>query len=217
MPRLTGMPCLTGLSRLACKPRRRDVARRRRVTLFIGAPRPARVPRCISRSHSTRGSDLGGLSRPCAVEERGSVLVMVPAAVLILVILGSIAVDSGATFLGQRELAQAAQTAAENATDEVSPGSFYGSGTIELDPTRATQVADASVAAQVLSGVELDGPVRVQVAGQQVCVTLSGRVPVIFGSVLPGVARWTAVSAHSTATAAGTLSPNRVPTTALCS
>lgn len=139
--------------------------------------------------------------------------VLVPAAVLIILILGSIAVDSGAAFLGQRELAQASQTAAEDATGQLSASSFYGGGQVSLDPTAAAEVADASVAAQVLSGVNLDGPTKVTVAGSQVCVSLTGRVPVIFGSAIPGVARWIAVSAHSTATAAGTLGPGLLPQT----
>ncbi len=140
--------------------------------------------------------------------EAGSVLVLVPAAVLILMVLGTIAVDSGAVFLGQRELANAAQTAAEDATHQLGTSTFYGSGDITLVPGQAAQVADASLAAQVLGGVTLDGLPQVVVSGAQVCVSLTGRVPVVFGAALPGVGRWTEVHAHSTATATGTLGPS---------
>ncbi|MGH9131611.1 MAG: hypothetical protein ACRDWV_08060 [Acidimicrobiales bacterium] len=139
--------------------------------------------------------------------ETGSVLVLVPAAVLILAVLAAIVIDAGSAFLGQRELAQAAQTAAEDATNQLATGSFYGSGTVSVDPETATQVADASVAAQVLSGITLDGPAQVSVSGAQVCVALAGRVPVVFGGALPGVGRWIQIHAHSTATAATTAPP----------
>jgi hypothetical protein len=148
-------------------------------------------------------------------DEQGSALFLVPAAVAILAVLGAIALNAGAVFLGQHQLATDAQTAAEDATGQLNSFAFYHSGTLSLDPATATRVADASIAAQTLSSVRLDGPLRVTVHGAQVCVSLTGKVPLIFGAGLPGVSRWISVSAHSTATAAGYLGPRVAPRT-LC-
>ncbi len=151
----------------------------------------------------------------CRRDEQGSALFLVPAAVLVLAVLGAIAVNAGAAFLAQHELAIDAQTAAENATGQLAASAFYHRGALVVDRATATRVAEASIGAQSLSGVRLDGPVRVTVRGAQVCVSLTGKVPVIFGARLPGVTRWIAVSAHSTATAAGYLGSS-VPPRTLC-
>lgn len=135
--------------------------------------------------------------------ETGSALILVPAAVLVLVVLAAIAVDSAAVFLGQRQLAEAAATAATDAAGAVSQPTFYQTGTITLDPSEAQRLADASIAGQDLHAVKLAGSIRVTVSGRQVCVSLTGEVPVIFGRALPGIPRVTTVHATATATAAG--------------
>lgn len=138
-----------------------------------------------------------------------------PAAVLVLVVLGAIAVDSAAVYLGQHQLAGAAQSAATDATAALAPASFYGGGTVTLDPARARQLALDSVGAEDLQGVRLAGPAVVQVLGRQVCVSLVGTVQEIFGRALPGMPGSTTVRARATATAAGDLGPV-VPHRALC-
>jgi hypothetical protein len=71
------------------------------------------------------------------------------------------------------------------------------------------------VAAQNLHGVTLTGAVRVIVVGRQVCVSISGQVPLIFGRALPGVPRAIAVHATAVATAAGDHGAT-VPSSAIC-
>ncbi len=199
----------------------------RRVTATRNGDGSSAPPWTIPVGRGAQGRRGGGVRRGAGVRrgsqtcgkvgrgEGGKVMVLVPASVLVLAILGAISVDSGAGFLAQRQLAQAAQSAAEDATGQVATSGFYQTGAVALDPSRAAQVARASVAAQSLSGVKLQAPIRVQVQGAQVCVSLVGRAPVVFGAALPGVPRWITVSAHSTATAAGYLGP-RVPARALC-
>lgn len=136
-------------------------------------------------------------------EERASVLLLVPAAVLVLVVLAAVAVDSAAVFLGQRDLANAAAAAATDATSAISQSAFYDQGVVELDPAAAREVVDASLASQDLHGVALRWPPEVQVSGAQVCVALSGTVQPIFGRAFPRLVRPVAVSARATATAAG--------------
>jgi uncharacterized membrane protein len=130
-------------------------------------------------------------------------LILVPTLVLVLVVLAAIAVDSAVVFLGQRQLGDAAAAAAKDAASALSDPSFYRAGSVSLDPTVARRVADASVAAQDRSGVSIDGPVDVQVAGRQVCVSLTGHVEAIFGRAIPGVPHATTVRARATASAAG--------------
>jgi hypothetical protein len=131
------------------------------------------------------------------------VLLLVPAAVLVLVVLASIAIDSAAAFLGQRELANAATAAARDAATAISDSRFYGGGVVAVDPLQADRVARASIAARDMRGVTLSEPVSVTVAGRQVCVSLTGRVERIVARSLPGVPARVTVRARSTATAAG--------------
>ena len=139
--------------------------------------------------------------------QRGSALVLVPAAVLVLVILGAIAVDLSVVFLGQRELANAAAAAANDAaTAAISKEAFYrgrgdrAPGRIEVDEEGARQVARRVLSAQAPRGVTVTG-VDVRAPGSQVCVTLEGRVDHLFAKAIPGVPRSTAVRTRASASA----------------
>jgi Flp pilus assembly protein TadG len=123
--------------------------------------------------------------------ERGSALMLMPAGVLVLIILGAIAVDFTVVFLAQRELANAAAAAANDAaTAALSESAFYGAGQLELDPTRAREEVVASFgrrAANVVEGqvtsVQVD-----DVDGQAVQVTVRAQasVDLIFSPAIPG-------------------------------
>lgn len=141
-------------------------------------------------------------------------LLLVPAAVLVLVVLGAIAVDFSLAFLGQRELTGAAAAAANDAAAAaVSDAAFYGSGEgpIVLDPARAEAVASDAVGRRRSGGVDVTS-VAVRVVGAQVCVTVVGEVPYIFAPVVPGVPRRAVVRGQAVATAvlgpAGTEAPS---------
>ena len=132
--------------------------------------------------------------------ERGSVLMLVPAAILVLVILGSIAVDSSLAFLGQRALnnftSDAANSAASAALD---PAAFYTSGRIVIDPQRADDIA-ATLAQHVGGGVR-DLSFTVTTSANAVTVTAVGTVDDLFAHAIPGVRHSWKVRATSTATA----------------
>jgi hypothetical protein len=147
--------------------------------------------------------------------DAGSALLLVPAALLVLVVLGAVCVDSAAVFLGQRQLSNAAAAAAADGASALSDPAFYRSGTVALDPSAAVQRVRASLDAQSLGGLQLAGPPVVAVAGRQVCVSLTGRVRRIFASALPGFARSTTVHATAVATAAGDRGPG-VPRALAC-
>jgi Flp pilus assembly protein TadG len=123
--------------------------------------------------------------------ERGSILMLMPAGVLVLIILGAIAVDFTVVFLAQRELANAAAAAANDAaTAGLSEAAFYDSGRLHVDPDRAREVALAAfdrraggVGDAHLTAVAVD-----EVGGEMVQVTVRAQasVDMIFSAGIPG-------------------------------
>jgi hypothetical protein len=149
----------------------------------------ARILRILARR-------LGGHSR----SERGSVLALVPAGFLVLLILGALAVDNGAAYLGQRELESNLQAAATDAAGAaVADGAFYGQGAVEIDPAQAAHVVCQDLAAQGASTL-LDTTVKMVVVGTAVFVQGHAEVAAVFGSRIPGFAR-RPISAEATAVA----------------
>ena len=112
--------------------------------------------------------------------ERGSVLLLVPAGLLVLLVLAAIAVDGAVVFLAQRELAGAAAAAANDAATGVDEGAFYA-GEVALDGGRAAETAVQAVAARRPHGVDVVGSPDVVVAGTTVTVVVAGRVRPPFG------------------------------------
>jgi Flp pilus assembly protein TadG len=148
------------------------------------------------------------------MRDRGSVLLLVPAAVLVLVVLGAIAVDSAVAFLGQREVSNAAAAAANDAaTAALSDRLFYSdAGALAIDPVRARVVARRAVAARLSRGVEVVAvDVEVGAGGEQVCVTVRGRVPYVFARGLPFVARQARVTGRAGAMAVAGDAPLALP------
>ena len=136
------------------------------------------------------------------VRERGSSLVLMPAAVLVLVVLAAICVDLAAVQLGQRELVVAAQAAANDAAaagfDE---HAFYDVGDVRLDRGAARRAAVASLAANApdASLVRL----VVDAAAAEVEVVVSSAVATVFARGLPGGPRSIAVHARAAAALGG--------------
>ena len=136
--------------------------------------------------------------------ERGSVLLLVPAGMLVLLILGAIAVDSAVVLLGQRELGSAVSAAANDAAAAAfADAPFYEGGAVQLDLSRAQQVAQQSFAARRPGGLELTRPLDVTIAGRQICVSAEATVRHVFSPSVPGLSRVTTVRAQSGATLAG--------------
>lgn len=147
---------------------------------------------------------------------------LVPAAVLVLVILGAIAVDLSVAFLGQRELANmAAASANDAATAALSKATFYqgrgGSapGAIELDERLARETVARVLSAQAPSGVTVTG-FDVKAPGSQVCVTVDGRVEYLFAKAIPGLPHGMTVRGRAAATAVPGPAGSPVPTRSSC-
>ena len=104
-----------------------------------------------------------------------------------LIVLGALAVDSAAVFLGQRQLGDAAAAAANDAAGAaVDNGTFYRSGVVALDPAMAGRVVCETLNAQA-SGNLSHLEVAVAVNGNAVGVRASAQVSTVFGHALPGV------------------------------
>lgn len=128
-------------------------------------------------------------------DDGGSVLMLMPAAVLVVVLLGALAVDQAVVFGGQRELVTAAQRAANDAVAlGVAVEDLRAEGVVRVDPARvdrAVSLALADVEGLVASSWERRGDV--------VVVRVVRRVPVVFAGAIPGVERSRQVTATATA------------------
>jgi hypothetical protein len=141
------------------------------------------------------------------------VLLLFPAAVLIVVVLAAIAVDSAIVFLGQREVASAVSAAANDAAGEgVGNRAFYEGGRIDLDPPTVRRLAADQVAAALdggrFAGRQVDGavaPATTPGGPPVVRVRASASVSSLFAAALPGDA------GHVRVTASATGSPHQGP------
>lgn len=127
--------------------------------------------------------------------DRGSALLLMPVAVLIVIILGAIAVDSSITFLAQRELVDATQAAANDAatygadTGRIRSGSGY-----VLDPTRVDEAVQRAFAARGLDHAD----VSYEVVDGSLVVHASRRVSTVFSKAIPGGVGTVVVTARAT-------------------
>jgi Flp pilus assembly protein TadG len=130
--------------------------------------------------------------------ERGSVLFLFPAAFLIVLVLGAIAIDSGAAFLRQRELAAAADAAANDAITLAVHDSIALGAAPAIDPAAADEAVRQSLARRgVLDG--LSAPPRVTVvASDRLEVHLEAVAEYVIAPALPGGVDGTPVEATVT-------------------
>ena len=139
--------------------------------------------------------------------ERGSALLLFPAALLIMVALAAMTVDSSVAFLAQRELANATAAAANDAaTEAVSDRSFYQGDVIVLSQAAVEDVAVARVRQLVDPNRHHNLVVQANALAPDapgcawtVQVIASSRVDEVFAKALPGASGSVAVRAQSTA------------------
>lgn len=139
--------------------------------------------------------------------ERGSTLLLFPAALLIMIALAAMTVDSAIGFLAQRQLANATAAAANDAaTGAVSDSSFYEGNRVELSASAVEAVAVARIYSLVDQARHHDLVVSAEAVAPAaagcawtVRVTASSRVDELFGKAMPGSSGLVAVRAHSVA------------------
>lgn len=135
--------------------------------------------------------------------EDGNTLVLMPAAVLVLLVLASLAFDAAVVHLHQRRLSDLAASLANDAVAALEPTSIYD---IErdptIDPTRAAGLAAARLAAfahdESLQEVTCTPAFAIDV----VTVTCQARVVPVFGRALASERATFRVRAVETARAA---------------
>ena len=141
---------------------------------------------------------------------RGSALLLLPAAVLALLVLGAIAVDSAVVFTAQRQVADAAAAAANDAAARaVDADDFYRCGAVRLDAGAARRSVAATIAARTSDLAESTATVEVGRGPEgvpTVTVETSAVAPRIFAPAVGGGAA-TRVRAVATAHAVRTGGP----------
>ena len=134
-------------------------------------------------------------------DQRGNTLVLFPAAILIVLGLGALAVDSAVLFLGQRRLADVAASVASDAVAAISTSAYYdpSGSSIELDPVRASRRAQQVVATissdRSLEDVSCDVTVR----GLRAEVVCEATVRPLLAPMWPGLGATQRITAHDSA------------------
>ena len=129
--------------------------------------------------------------------ERGTALVLVPACMLVVLGLATIAVDGAVLHAAQRRLVAICAAAADDAAGMVDARAVQLDGSVRLDPAAATRVAMARLSLARRVGPPA-GPtsVRVDAGRGTVEVRSSADVDRLVFRLLPGGARSTSVSCN---------------------
>lgn len=122
-----------------------------------------------------------------ARSDEGSVVLLVPAAVLVLFVLGAIAVDLAVAQGGQRRLVDLAGSIATDAVGWVDVDAAFATGRHDIDLAVAQRHADRAAGAVAVSDARLRA-VRCEVApvADGVTVTCRGTVDPLLGGGLVG-------------------------------
>lgn len=107
----------------------------------------------------------------------GNTLALFPAAVMVMFVLASMAIDAALTFSAQRQLADIAAAAANDAATALGDSPWTGDPDVAVDPVEAAHRVAASVDRRT-DADELQASCRPQVPpdGSTVTVTCTGRV-----------------------------------------
>ena len=124
---------------------------------------------------------------------------LMPAGVLIVLLLGSIAVDFSIVFMAERELLSAASAAANDAaTIGVDEHLLRTTGRFRLVPAKVEQAVEDSLRAQANPLLD-DATWDVAVVGGEVRVSIVSRAPYVFAKAIPGAPDAAEVSAEASA------------------
>lgn len=150
-----------------------------------------------ARPRRCRRTTPGRARRPGA-RDRGSVLMLVPAAVLIVLVMASIAVDMSLVHLRQRQAHDLAAQAANDAATAAADQGALREGTYVVDPGAARRVAATVVGASDLAAHVVGTP-EVTVTPDGVEVSVALEADYIFAGVVPGAPDGRTVRARATA------------------
>ena len=119
--------------------------------------------------------------------ERGSVLLLFPAAFMIVLVLGALSIDAAVVYLRQRDLASAAGAAANDAVMlGLDRSRLRDSGELVLDPVLVERAVLASLDRRGVLG-DLREPPTIALPGDgRVEVTLIAEADYLMAAALPG-------------------------------
>lgn len=137
--------------------------------------------------------------------ERGSVLLMFPAAMLIVLVLGGIAIDVSLSQVRARELQSVAASSANDALASLDILALRNDGEIRFDRARAQIIVAESVAAGPLPSATIDFiGVQTDALGRpEFVVTLSLDVDLVIAPALPGDLETTRITRTESVTILG--------------
>jgi uncharacterized membrane protein len=120
--------------------------------------------------------------------DEGQVTVAILGFAMIILLLLAVVVSGSRVFLGQRDLAAAADSAAASAAQAVSEPAVYGGvagAELPIDPEAAqARVAEYVVLAGLVDHFDDFAVVAVTVTGTTVTVTFTARAPMPYGGLL---------------------------------
>lgn len=143
--------------------------------------------------------------------DRGSIVLMVPAAVLIVLMLAGLAVDTAVEFLSRHQLDDAAAAAANDAvTQGLDRARFDRDSSYTLDPVLTDAAVRRSLAARhdpIVDDALATGGVAVSISTTAdparpaiVTVTITGHAHLIFTKAVPGLPSTVTVRSRESAT-----------------
>jgi hypothetical protein len=120
--------------------------------------------------------------------DRGTVLLLMPAAVMIMLVLGAIAVDIGLSAVRARELRAVAASSANDSLAALDVTALRTDGQLVLDPATATQIVAEAVARGPLpqATIELVSIGQDPLGRPEITVQLGLEVDLIIAPALPG-------------------------------
>jgi len=126
---------------------------------------------------------------------------LMPAAVLVVLLLGAISVDLAIVHLRQHQAVAAAASAANDAvTAGLDQAALRRGDGYRLDPTRVDQAVTESIEAQGIAADLTEAPTVIMVTPDTVTVELHLRADYLFARSLPHGPRSTIVQGTATAT-----------------
>lgn len=138
------------------------------------------------------------LSSPRVNGERGSALLLVPAGIFIVLVLGAIAVDLSLVHLARQDAADvAAAIADDTVTAALDQDAARNRGEYRVDERLVGRVADEVLRARGAEDRVVD--VQTGVDGDTVTVEVTERVRYVFARGVPGAADGTTVTARASA------------------
>lgn len=129
--------------------------------------------------------------------DRGTVLLLMPAAVLIMMILGAMALDVGLTQVRARELRSVAASAANDSLGALDIDALRSDGVITISETRAAEIVATAIATGPLpeATIEQVDVTRDPLGRPEIVVRLGLDVDLVIAPALPGAPRRVHISA----------------------